>query len=563
MQVNNVVIVGGGSSGWMTAAALLKLCPWVNVVLVESAKHPTVGVGESTLGHFNKYLKALGLRDEDWMAECNATYKNSIQFTNFRDNNDSVFQYPFGVYDYHLDTMEIGIGGGNIEDFFDIQASIGAGEDLYESPDGFATYYNAENTLLATHNKQTDNKDGKFRNFDPAVDVAYHLDAEKFGQWLRVNVCEPWKQVDRFTHIIGDVRGMVKDVTAGGSPAQSNRIIKQLAVRLDESKKTIGVVGDLFIDCTGFKGALIEGLMNVRHISFEKVLPNNKAYFARIPYEDQKFREIAMHNTTDCEGAENGWMWTIPLWDRIGVGYCWSDRFAMPTEAKQEFEMWIERKFNIEPGTYEIKELDIKHGYREKAWELNCLAIGLSYGFVEPLESTGLLTTHENVLRLVDVLKRRKGYITNLERSWYNYQAQREVIGFSKFVAMHYALSMRTDNPYWRHATQRCDYMEENFDGNVKVNDNYERMGDILDNNCPLAANMLGMNYIAAGMGLRLGTRFSYHDMDLDTLAIKKQDREEYIAYVHNEVHKLPSHYQYLLDNIYGGVDEIRDSLEA
>ena len=84
------------------------------------------------------------------MAECNATYKNSIQFTNFRDNNDSVFQYPFGVYDYHLDTMEIGIGGGNIEDFFDIQASIGAGEDLYESPDGFATYYNAENTLLAT-----------------------------------------------------------------------------------------------------------------------------------------------------------------------------------------------------------------------------------------------------------------------------------------------------------------------------------------------------------------------------------------------------------------------------
>ena len=522
-----------------------------------------MGVGESTLGHFNKYLKALGLRDEDWMAECNATYKNSIQFTNFRDNNDSVFQYPFGVYDYHLDTMEIGIGGGNIEDFFDIQASIGAGEDLYESPDGFATYYNAENTLLATHNKQTDNKDGKFRNFDPALDVAYHLDAEKFGQWLRVNVCEPWKQVDRFTHIIGDVRGMVKDVTAGGSPAQSNRVIKQLAVRLDESKKTIGVVGDLFIDCTGFKGALIEGLMNVRHISFEKVLPNNKAYFARIPYEDQKFREIAMHNTTDCEGAENGWMWTIPLWDRIGVGYCWSDRFAMPTEARQEFEMWIERKFNIEPGTYEIKELDIKHGYREKAWELNCLAIGLSYGFVEPLESTGLLTTHENILRLVDVLKRRKGYVTNLERSWYNYQAQREVIGFSKFVAMHYALSMRTDNPYWRHATQRCDYMEENFDGNVKVNDNYERMGDILDNNCPLAANMLGMNYIAAGMGLRLGTRFSYHDMDLDTLAIKKQDREEYIAYVHNEVHKLPSHYQYLLDNIYGGVDEIRDSLEA
>ena len=291
MQVNNVVIVGGGSSGWMTAAALLKLCPWVNVVLVESAKHPTGGVGESTLGHFNKYLKALDLRDEDWMAACNATYKNSIQFTNFRDNKDSVFQYPFGQYDYHLDSMEANIAGTSvgIEDFFDIQASIGAGEDFMNLLMDFNVLQCREYSL-ATHNKQTDNKDDKFLT-DPAVDVAYHLDAEKFGQWLRVNVCEPWKQVDRFTHIIGDVRGMVKDVTAGGSPAQSNRIIKQLQLT-DESKKTIGVVGDLFIDCTGFKGALIEGLMNVRHISFEKVLPNNKAYFARIPYEDQKFREM-------------------------------------------------------------------------------------------------------------------------------------------------------------------------------------------------------------------------------------------------------------------------------
>jgi len=558
MQVNNVVIVGGGSSGWMTCAAILKLCPWINVVLVESAKTKPVGVGESTLGHFNKYLRALGLRDEDWMAACNATYKNSIQFTNFRDNEGSTFQYPFGPYDTY-NTLS------GIEDFFDIQASIGKDEELYNSPDGFATYYNCENTFLAKKNKQYDNKDDKFRNFYPDTDVAYHLDAEKFGEWLKVNVCEPWKQYDRFTHVIGDVRGMVKDVTAGGSPAVSNREIKQLAVRLHDSKKTVGVQGDLFIDCTGFKGALIEGQMNVRHISFEKYLPNNKAYFARIPYEDQTFREMMMHNVTDCEGAQNGWMWTIPLWDRIGVGYCWSDRFAMPNEAKQEFETWIEQKFNIEPDTYEIKEIDIKHGYREKAWELNCLAIGLSYGFVEPLESTGLLTTHENVLRLVDVLNRRRGYISFLERQWYNYQAQREVIGFSKFVAMHYALSMRTDNPYWRHATQRCDYMLDCFDGNIKINDNYERMGDVLDHNCPIEQNLDGMSYISAGMGMRMGTRYSGNLIDYDRLKFAKEEREEYINAVEEFIDsdECPTHYQYLLENIYGGIDNVRDSLEA
>ena len=94
MQVNNVVVVGGGSSGWMTAAALLKLCPWISVVLVESKKHKPVGVGESTIGQFNKYLRALGLKDEEWMPKVGATYKNSIQFTDFREKG-SKFQYPF------------------------------------------------------------------------------------------------------------------------------------------------------------------------------------------------------------------------------------------------------------------------------------------------------------------------------------------------------------------------------------------------------------------------------------------------------------------------------------
>ena len=112
-------------------------------------------------------------------------------------------------------------------------------------------------------------------------------------------------------------------------------------------------------------------------------------------------------------------MWTIPLWDRVGVGYCWSSRFAMETEARQEFEIWIEQEFDLEPEEYEIQLIDIKHGYREKAWELNCVAIGMSYGFIEPLESTGLLTTHENILRLVDVLNRRQGYVTGIERQWF------------------------------------------------------------------------------------------------------------------------------------------------
>ena len=541
MQVNNVVIVGGGSSGWMTAAALLKLCPWISVVLVESKKHKPVGVGESTLGHFNKYLRSLGLKDEEWMPKVGATYKNSIQFTDFREKG-STFQYPFGPPDLYNCKNDI-------QDWFDLQR-------LYPDefpPELFAKYYLAGNTCMAEHNKIYGNKDGRIRDFDFASDTAYHIDADRFAEYLRDEVCYPYAEQDRFTHITGDVRGMVKDVMAGGSPAQSNRVIKQLAVKLAADKKTIGVQGDLFIDCTGFKGALIEEMMAVRHISFEKYLPNDKAFFARIPYTSQKQRKEKMHNVTDCRGANNGWMWTIPLWDRIGVGYCWSSRFAMETEARQEFEMWIDEEFDLEPDEYEIQTIDIKHGYREKAWELNCVAIGMSYGFIEPLESTGLLTTHENILRLVDVLNRREGYVSGIERQWFNYAAQREVIGFSHFVAMHYALSKRTDNPYWRHASQRCEYMLEQFDGNIKVNDEYERMGDILDLGRPLRANVAGMNFIAAGMGLKLGTRFNGYG-NVDELTHIGNERLDYIKEVEEFIKsdEVLTHYEFLKQKIYG-----------
>ena len=545
MKVQNVVIVGGGSAGWMTCAALLKLCPWLNVVLIESDK-PTVGVGESTLGHINKYMKALGLEDKDWMPACNATYKNSIQFTNFREKG-TVFQYPFGKYDYN-DTIE------GMKDWFDLARE----KPLEYPPETFAEFFNKENSSLVKHNKQWDNRDERWRNFNWRTDVAYHMDATLFGEYLRDEIC--YKYEGRFTHIIGEVRGSVKDVDRGGSPAASNREIKQLAVRLIEDKRTIGVIGDLFIDCSGFSSVLLEQYLGTRFVKFDD-LANDKAFFARIPYLTQEQREQDMHNVTDCEAAENGWMWSIPLWNRIGVGYCWSSRFAMESETLPEFENWIEQKYGVSPDEYEVGKIDIKHGYHGKAWNLNVVAIGLSYGFVEPLESTGLLTTHENILRLVDVLQRRDGYVTNMEREWFNYSAQREVIGFSKFVAMHYALSMRTDNPYWRWCTQRNDYMKEQSDMHVRVVDNYERMGSSLDLDQTMDVNMAGLNYIVAGMGIKLG-RDWVNDRDSDELVFVDTKHKEYWEEVESFVSsdECPSHYEYLKEYIYGG-DEIRAEL--
>ena len=544
MKVENVVIVGGGSSGWMTAAALLKLCPWINVVLIESDK-PPIGVGESTLGHFNKYLIALGLKDEDWMPACNATYKNSIQFTDFSEIG-STFQYPFGKFDFE--------NKDGLKDWFDLARND---PDKW-TPDTFAEFYNVEQSALVKYNKQWDNRDNRFRSFDWRSEVAYHLDADKFGEYLRDNICYNYE--GRFTHIIGEVRGTVKDIERGGSPAESNRTIKQLAVRLVEDKRTVGVVGDLFVDCTGFSSVLLEQQLGTRFERFTD-LANDRALYARIPYKTQAEREEFMHCVTDCQAMENGWAWTIPLWDRIGVGYCWSSRFSMGTEVIPEFDTWIQNKFGVTPEEYEIKELDIKHGYHEKAWNLNVVAIGLSYGFVEPLESTGLLTTHENILRLVDIMNRRKGYITRIERQWFNYAAQREVIGFSKFVAMHYALSKRTDNPYWRWCTQINEYLWQEMDGLVRINDNYERMGSALDVDQGLDIGMGGMNYVAAGNGMMLGKDY-FNERDPDELVFLENKHLEYTKEVEDFVNsdECPSHYEYLRDNIYKG-DDVRSEL--
>lgn len=547
MQVNNVVIVGGGSAGWMTAAALLKLCPWVNVVLVESKKKPPIGVGESTLGQFNKYLHALGLEDTDWMPYCNATYKNSIQFTDFREKG-TTFQYPFGV------------SNEPIEDFFDLQRekpeTYGIDED---DGIGFAKFYNPENVTMVQNNKEWYGKStpegyADWNNFDEKVDRAYHMDADKFGEFLRDRICYPWAEHDRFTHVIGEIRGMIKDVERGGSPAASNRQINQLAVRLEEDKKTIGVVGDLYIDCSGFHAKLIEDLMGSSFIDFKDTLANDRAFFARVPYIDQEHREEHMKNVTDCHAGDNGWMWTIPLWDRLGVGYCWSSRFALETEARGEFERWMEEKFDCDIDEIEIKSIDIKHGYRQNAWVLNVVAIGLSYGFVEPLESTALLSTHENILRLVDILNRREGYITNIERQWFNFAARREIVGFSKFVAMHYALSKRADNPYWRYCSQRCEYITHDLNF-VQNNDNFERAGSALDINNPLDPGLGGLNYIMAGLGMKLGSRYHSNKVRVDDhLATLDELKTNYIAEVERFVTSddCPSHYQYLLDNVYG-----------
>lgn len=535
MQIKTVTIVGGGSSGWMTAAALSKLCPHLDVTLVEAPNIGTVGVGESTLGHINKFFALLGLKDEDWMAACNATYKNSIRFTNFRDNDGTHFEYPFSA----------GL------DFTDKPSGTQAWSELATvypdeyTPETFAEFYCTGNTLLAKYNKQTRDEKKLLRNYDFPWDTAYHLDAGLLGQYLKDNLAIP----NGVKHILGEVHSYKKD-------SQGNLTTVLL-------RDGITLTSDLWIDCTGFKSQLLEQWMGSEFKSFDKYLANDRALACRIPYED---REKEMHNVTDCHALGNGWVWNIPLWNRIGTGYVYSSRFTTEEDAKREFRNHLATIGSKERAeNAEMMSIQIRHGRRRRAWVMNVVGVGLSYGFVEPLESTGLLTTHENIIKLVESLNRREGYVTRTEREGFNFAVEYDVLKFRDFVSQHYAWSRRTDTPYWRWCTQINEYAPEQMNEFMLLQGQYPNMMGSICGSQSYPREYVGNMFIAAGMGMKsIATKeLIFHNgsrldptLKQEEIGYTKRRYEEYRDFVIEHIKKLPSHYEFLKNEIYGGKDD-------
>ena len=529
MKVKTVTIVGGGSSGWMAAAALAKLCPNIKLSLVESPDIGTVGVGESTLGHITKFLTMLGLEDEDWMAECNATYKNSIRFTNFRENNGSSFQYPFSL------GFDLTDKPGGLSSWSELAT-------LYPeeyTPDTFAEMYATANTFLANCNKQTRNSQGNLRHFNFKWDTAYHVDAQLFGQYLKEKIALP----HGVEHIQGDVEACVKD---------SKGYITKLLLKDGRE-----LISDLWVDSTGFKSLLLGKWMEQEFLSFDTHLANDCAWACRLPYDD---RENEMHNYTDCHALGNGWVWHIPLWNRIGTGYVYSSKFTTKEQAKEEFKQHLATTGSKERAeNAEMFHINIQHGRRKRGWTKNVVGVGLSYGFVEPLESTGLLTTHENVIKLVEILNRRNGVVTRTEKEGFNFAVENEVLKFRDFVSQHYALSARDDTPYWVWATEEHEYCPEMLSPTISRQQQYPNLIGNITLNQTYTPDFVPALFIAAGMGVKsVATKelFMINPVKQTELDYTKAKHEQHRQYVMEYVKTLPSHYEFLKNEIYGGKDD-------
>ena len=424
MKIKNILIVGGGSAGWMTAATLLRAFPDKKISLVESKDYPIIGVGESTLGSIRRWTRFIGLEEDSFFKHTDASYKLSIKFTDFYKKDFGSFHYPFGkperienrspYADWHF--KKYFYPETKNEDFVDC---------LFPS------------AALFKNNKFNENRNGEFDNFDISDDVAYHFDATKFGLWLKEHYCYPRGVI----HIVDTI----SDIKTNDSGIEK--------VILESGQE---LTADLYIDCTGFKSLLLEESLKEPFEPYNDILPNNRAWAAQVPYKN---RSLELEGYTNCTAIDNGWCWNIHLWSRLGKGYVYSDKFVSPEKALEEFKNYLMSDKMVVPRTAEeidnlkFKDISIKVGIHKRTFVKNTVAIGLAAGFIEPLESNGLFSVHEFLFKLVDILQR--GEISQFDRDMYNISVKDIFDKFAKFVALHYALSHRDDTTYWKNIKEK------------------------------------------------------------------------------------------------------------
>jgi tryptophan halogenase len=424
--MKNILVVGGGSAGVMSAYTFKKLFPEKNITILESEDIPTVGVGESTLGRINTWIKMVGLNEKDFIKKCNASLKMSIRFENFYKKGDGGFHYPFGAPFFN-----------HPNDWFMKKA-------LYpETPlSDYAESYYPIMALVNSNKVSTE----KFEGYSYDSDVAYHFDATMFANWLK----------SEFVKIGGVVeKGSVEKFNVNEDGIES--------IITDKQKK---YTADLFIDCTGWKSVLLGGVLKEPFESYSNILPNNKAWAAHLPYTN---KQEQLKPYTNCTALTNGWVWNIPLWSRIGTGYVYSDKYISDEEALKEFKTYLNR------DDLNFRNLKMRVGLHERIFVKNVCAIGLSAGFIEPLESNGLLSVHVFLCNLVKIIKDRP-IISNFLKDQFNTSCYKFFKIFSEFVASHYALSIRNDSEYWKDIQKRHYPMDKSYlkyDSHFQMNNHY------------------------------------------------------------------------------------------
>lgn len=421
-----VVIVGGGTAGWMTASYLkAAFRDRVDITLVESAEIRTIGVGEATFSDIRHFFDFLGLREEDWMPACNATYKLAVRFQDWREPGHH-FYHPFeqlrSVDGFPLTDWWL---HGGLTDRFDTECFV-----MPNICDAALSPRHLDGALLDQPFDGSDEPHGLTMSEHQGktqFPYAYHFEAALLAEYLAAYATERGvtRVVDNVVHVTLDERGWITDVLTAEHGA---------------------LAGDLFIDCTGFRGVLLNKALGEPFISFQDTLPNDRAVALQVPL-DMAESGIRPYTTATAQAA--GWIWTIPLYRRIGTGYVYASEYCDAEEAERTLRAFV----GPAAADATANHIRMRIGRTRRSWVNNCVGIGLTSGFVEPLESTGIFFIHHAIEQLVKHFPARAW--DPVRRDLYNSAVANVQEGVREFLAVHYHAAARNDNDYWRDAKTR------------------------------------------------------------------------------------------------------------
>ncbi|WP_306520914.1 tryptophan halogenase family protein [Rheinheimera sp.] len=398
----DVVILGGGTAGWITASLLVKLLgKSIRIQLVESDDIGIVGVGEATIPPILTFNAALGIDEKTFVRETKATIKLGIQFENWRKTGDS-YMHAFGSIGKEFPSC-------NFHHFWLRSQQLNMGYDFWD----FSLGYQAAKQHTFAH---LDRIEGV--NL-PGLSYAYHFDAGLYAAFLR-----------KFSESLGvqRIEGKVADVVLD----ELSGDVKTLILASGQQ-----ISGDLFIDCSGLHSLLIDKTLNTGFEDWSHWLPADTALAVPCASVDP------ITPYTRSIAHAKGWQWRIPLQHRIGNGFVYSSKYCSDEEAKATLLANLDGAPLAEP-----RKISFRTGRRLKQWHRNVVSIGLSSGFLEPLESTSIHLIQSGVLRLIKFFPNHG--ISDAERDEYNRQSKVEFEQIRDFIILHYKLNERSDSKYWQ-----------------------------------------------------------------------------------------------------------------
>ena len=421
--IRDIVIVGGGTSGWMSATYLRRAYPDVHITVLEAPSIPRIGVGEATIPNLDSaFWQFLGIPESEWMPRVRATCKMGIKFANWAApktcDPDDHYWHLFGVMP--------AVDGVPLPHYWNQHRLQGGDAGRFDQQ----CYQEAP---VAEQQRSPVDLDGtKWSNY------AWHFDSNLMAEYLKEQALSWGVQL---------VPEMVVDAAVDSDG--------QITSVTTEHGHDIG--GDFFVDCTGFRSLLIGQSLGEEFVDASDQLLCNAAVATQLPHDDD---DAPVDAYTTATALDNGWSWHIPLLGRIGAGYVYSDRHCTEDEAIAEFSEHL----GIDPDDHTWNKLRFPVGRRRRAWVGNCVAVGLSGNFLEPLESTALYLTygalHQLVAHLPDADLGRADRVGFNEALAYSYDDCKD------FVQMHYVCSPRRDTRFWQdnHQLNVAPTLQEKLD---------------------------------------------------------------------------------------------------